>query len=128
MNDTTSSYSVLVVDDSEENCDLLNLKLSRNGHTVKLAYNGQEAIDILNTEKYDLILLDIKMPVMDGVEVLKYMSDDENLSKIPVIMLTAAGEPKTVLKCLRLGAMGYVTKPFDMDEVLNTIQNCMHES
>ena len=122
----SDSNSILVVDDIEENCDLLELKLKRNGYQVSIANNGQEALDTLAEKHIDLLLLDITMPVMDGVDVLKRIKQDEKYSKIPIIMLTAAGEPKTVLKCLRLGAMGYVTKPSDMDEVLKTIANCLH--
>ena len=108
---------VLVVDDQEINRDVLGMILE-DKYDVIYAENGIEAIDVIkeNPEELSLVMLDLLMPVMDGFEVLETMRSDEEMKKIPVIVLTA--EKSAELKALQMGAADFITKPFDMHEVI----------
>ncbi|MCB9750316.1 MAG: response regulator [Myxococcales bacterium] len=104
---------VLVVDDNELNRNMLSRRLERDGHDVKIAENGREALEMLRGEEFDLILLDVMMPEMDGYEVLERLHADDRLRGIPVIMISALDELSTVVRCIELGAEDYLPKPFD---------------
>ncbi len=104
---------LLIVDDQELNRDLLSRRLQRQGHKVDVAVNGREALAMLKSNKYDLILLDIMMPEMNGYEVLEYLKTDDSLHHIPVIMITAVDEIESVVRCIELGAEDYLSKPFN---------------
>ena len=104
---------ILVVDDVEANRDLLARRLQRQGHLVEHAEDGQQALDKLATGSWDLVLLDVMMPVLDGVGALTAMKASESLRHIPVIMISANTELETVVKCIELGADDYLPKPFD---------------
>ncbi|MCA9688272.1 MAG: response regulator, partial [Myxococcales bacterium] len=104
---------ILVVDDNESNRNMLSRRLERQGHTVKLAENGRRALERLATEEFDLVLLDVMMPEMDGYEVLERIHADERLRGIPVIMISALDELNTVVRCIELGAEDYLPKPFN---------------
>ena len=123
MNDPI--HSILVIDDVEENRMILERRLSKEGYEVATAADGEQALEMLRTSGFDLVLSDIVMPTMDGVSLLDTLQADEKLSSIPVVMLTAVEDADIVLKCLRRGAKGYVTKPFNMHEVTNVIRNCL---
>jgi len=115
----------LVVEDNEENRDILKRRLMREGYQVDTANDGREGLTCLENNIYNLVILDIHMPVMDGVEVLKAMKDNAAYADIPVIMLTAFEEMEIVLECMRSGACGYLTKPYSMDDVNLRIQDCL---
>lgn len=104
---------LLIVDDQELNRDLLSRRLQRQGHKVDVAVNGREALTMLKSKKYDLMLLDIMMPEMNGYEVLEYLKADGSLRHIPVIMITAVDEIESVVRCIELGAEDYLSKPFN---------------
>ncbi|MFN8457556.1 MAG: response regulator [Anaerolineae bacterium] len=104
---------LLIVDDQELNRDLLSRRLQRQGHKVDVAVNGREALVMLKAKKYDLMLLDIMMPEMNGYEVLEYLKADGFLRHIPVIMITAVDEIESVVRCIELGAEDYLSKPFN---------------
>lgn len=104
---------VLVVDDNEMNRDLLTRRLARQGHDTATAVNGRDALARLAEQPFDLVLLDITMPEMDGYEVLARMHADAALSAIPVIMVSAIDEVDSVVRCLELGAEDYLSKPFN---------------
>jgi DNA-binding response OmpR family regulator len=103
-----------VVDDNESNRDLLQRRLGRLGYNISTAENGHEALEMVSGKFYDLVLLDIMMPGLNGYEVLENMKADEKVSHIPVIMISALEEIDSVVKCLELGADDYLTKPFNM--------------
>ncbi|MHC4714521.1 MAG: PP2C family protein-serine/threonine phosphatase [Planctomycetota bacterium] len=109
---------LLVVDDNEMNRDMLSRRLSRRGHTVLVAENGAKALEIIEKEPFDLILLDIMMPVMDGMQVLETVRRTRSASDLPIIMATAKSESEDVVKALKMGANDYVTKPLDFAVVL----------
>ena len=100
--------SVLIVEDEKPLARALELKVEHCGFTAKSVFNGKEAMDLLSKEKFDLILLDLIMPVMDGFEVLQKMKE-QNL-KIPVIVLTNLGQTEDAKKAKELGAVDYFIK------------------
>ncbi len=102
---------LLVVDDNKVNRLLLGRGLEQQGHTVSFAENGLQALEMLREQPFDIVLLDIQMPEMDGYQVLEQITGDLNLRDIPVIMTTAMEELDSVVKCIELGAEDYLTKP-----------------
>jgi sigma-B regulation protein RsbU (phosphoserine phosphatase) len=105
--------TILVVDDNELNRDLLSRRLKRDGHTVIVAEHGRAALDRLAEQPFDLVLLDIMMPELTGYEVLEIMKGDAALAHIPVVMITAATEEESIVRCLGLGADDHLPKPFN---------------
>ncbi|NOY67667.1 MAG: response regulator, partial [Gammaproteobacteria bacterium] len=113
--------SILIADDNEMNRDMLCRRLEKQGYTVAVANDGQQALDLMTVEDFDLLLLDIMMPVLDGYGVLKVMRADEKLKSVPVIVLTAESESSNIIRCIELGANDYLVKPFDMVVLRNRI-------
>ncbi len=103
---------VLVVDDNEMNREVLVRRLERQGHAVAAAVDGEEALARLAAADFDLVLLDMLMPRLNGYEVLERMKASERLRELPVIMITALDETASVARCLEMGAEDYLTKPF----------------
>jgi two-component system sensor histidine kinase/response regulator len=108
--------SVLVVDDQPINVQLLKKKLEREGIRVTTAYSGLEALDKVSKDRPDLILLDVMMPDMDGIEVCQRLQAHEDTHSIPVIFITARSSKEGKLEGLGVGAVDYITKPIDLDE------------
>ncbi|MEW6996586.1 response regulator [Colwelliaceae bacterium BS250] len=104
---------ILVVDDNAENRELLTRRLTRNGYRPTSVNGGQAALDILKEQRFDLILLDMVMPEMSGLEVLTILKSDNTLRNIPVIILSALDDMDQVVNCILLGADDYVFKPFN---------------
>jgi len=113
---------ILVVDDQPINVQLLKRKLEREGMQVVAAYSGQEALDLVRQEKPELILLDVMMPDMDGIEVCQRLQDDDDTRSIPIIFVTARSSKEGKLEGLGVGAVDYITKPIDLDETLARVQ------
>jgi len=113
---------ILVVDDQPINVQLLKRKLEREGLAVVAAYTGLEAIDLVEREKPDLILLDVMMPDMDGIEVCQRLQSREQTRSIPIIFITARSTKESKLEGLGVGAVDYITKPIDLDETLARVQ------
>lgn len=104
---------LLVVDDNEMNRDLLTRYLKRHGYTVDTADNGRRALEVIARQQFDLVLLDMMMPEMNGYQVLQTLKTDTVWHNIPVIMLSALDEIDGVVRCLEIGAEDYLSKPFD---------------
>jgi len=104
--------TILIVDDEKDLCTILSDSLSRDRYRVVTAFNGKMGLQLVKKEKPDLILLDIKMPGMDGIEVLRKIKRMKK--EIVVIMFTAYGTLETARKAMKLGAYDYVTKPVDL--------------
>lgn len=106
-------FSLLIVDDNEMNRDLLCRRLSGPDFQLTMAENGKEALDVMAQQSFDLVLLDIMMPVMDGYDTLGMMQKSEALRHVPVIMITALDDVESAVRCIEMGAVDYVTKPFN---------------
>jgi phosphoserine phosphatase RsbU/P len=104
---------LLVVDDNEMNRDLLSRRLKQQGHRVANAVNGREALEMIAAEEFDLVLLDIMMPELDGYKVLERMREQGTLDQLPVIMISAVTEMESVIRCIEMGATDYLPKPFN---------------
>jgi len=114
--------SILVVDDQPINVQLLKRKMEREGLRVFTAFNGLDALELVKNEKPDLILLDVMMPDMDGIEVCQRLQADEETRGIPIIFITARTTKESKLEGLNVGAVDYITKPIDLDETLARVQ------
>jgi CheY-like chemotaxis protein len=121
----TQNFQVLIVDDNEINRDMLVRRLHRKDFNLSLAVNGREALSMIQENYYDLILLDIMMPEVDGYTVLKYLKEDPRLRNISVIMISALEEMDSVMKCMEIGADDYLTKPFDPEMLKAAINRCL---
>jgi sigma-B regulation protein RsbU (phosphoserine phosphatase) len=104
---------LLIVDDNPENCAVLKRRLERDGHSCGVVYDGIAALELLATESFDLVLLDIMMPGMDGREVLRRIKADQTLKHLPVIMISALDQIESVVECIERGAEDYLPKPFN---------------
>jgi len=105
--------TILIVDDHIENRDLLRQRLDREGFTTAVAANGLDALQMLAGRPIDLVLLDVLMPGMDGIEVLQRIKSSDTLKSIPVIMISALDEIERVVQCIESGAEDYLSKPFN---------------
>jgi two-component system alkaline phosphatase synthesis response regulator PhoP len=103
---------ILVVDDEEDILELLKFKLSQEGYQVSCAASGEEALRCVRSEPPDLVVLDLMLPGIDGIEVARELKNDFNTKNIPIVMLTAKGEEADIVTGLELGADDYITKPF----------------
>jgi len=113
---------ILLVEDEELIIDLLTKKLEREGYQVSIAKDGEEGLSMMKDEKPDLILLDIVMPKMGGFEVMEEMQKDEELKKIPVIVISNSGQPVELDRAKKLGAKDWLIKTeFDPREVINKV-------
>jgi two-component system sensor histidine kinase/response regulator len=104
---------LLVVDDDAANRDVLSRRLQQQGHEVRTASSGDEALRMMREEPFDVVLLDIIMPDIDGYEVLSQIKADDSLRHLPVIMISAIDEVHSVVRCIEAGADDYLAKPFD---------------
>ena len=119
------AIKVLVVEDDRNIAELLQMYLEKEGYKAILAYDGGQGLELFRSEKPDMVLLDIMMPVMNGYDVCRAIRAE---SQIPVIMLTAKGELDDKVDGLKLGADDYITKPFQMREVLARIEAVLRRS
>jgi len=110
---------VLIVDDDKDIVTIVSTILSGRGWDIKAAYNGREALEAVTSSKPDIILLDIMMPEMNGIEVLKRIKKIDINARI--IMITAFGDVESYLDSMELGAYEYINKPFETDELLEMI-------
>jgi phosphoserine phosphatase RsbU/P len=110
----SDEVTLLVVDDNEDNRYTLTRRLTRDGYAnLVTASDGRQALELLKGQHFDLVLLDIMMPEMDGYQVLEYLKGDVALRDIPVIMISALEEVESVIRCIELGADDYLAKPFN---------------
>jgi len=109
---------ILVVDDQEEIRDLVAAVLAGEGFEVVTAEDGRRALLTAFREPFDLVLLDINMPDMDGWETLRLLKADDGLRGTPVVMFSIRGEIRSKVQGMQFGAIGYITKPFAVDELV----------
>jgi two-component system phosphate regulon response regulator PhoB len=103
---------ILVVDDEEDILELVRYHLAREGYQLSLAASGEQALKVAKTETFDLVVLDLMLPGLDGLEVARALKADSRTQSVPIVMLTARGEDADVVAGLELGADDYITKPF----------------
>ena len=119
--------TILVVDDDEENRELLTRRLARDGHQVRAAKGGLEALALLQSEPVDLVLLDVMMPDLDGPAVLERLKQDPERRHIPVLMISALDETASVVRAIELGAEDYLPKPCDAVLLRARIGACLEK-
>jgi DNA-binding response OmpR family regulator len=125
-----AEVTVLVVDDDPVIMRLLEVNFEMEGYTVLTATDGQQALDQIAANAPDLVVCDIMMPVVNGLEVVERLrqSGDEALQRLPVILLSAKAQASEVQKGLDVGADDYITKPFDPLELIERVQALLHTS
>lgn len=116
-------YNILIVDDVSENIQVAMNILREQNYKLSFALNGKEAVSLINKHDFDLILLDIMMPEMDGFAVCKKIKSTPNLAEIPVIFLTARTDIDSVTKGFQAGAVDYITKPFHSEELISRVSS-----
>jgi len=109
---------ILIVDDSRLIAHVAKTMLTKRGHEIIVAQDGKAGLEAAKSEKPDIILLDVIMPIMDGYEVCEHLKEDDSTKEIPIIMVTSKAEAADKVKGLELGALDYVTKPFDEGELI----------
>lgn len=119
---------IMVVEDDPTTVKLLKFMLERKKYEVVSCSNGKEAVDSLERESPDLILMDVMMPEMDGIQATGKIKENPATSSIPVIILSALGQEMEVMKGLQCGADGYVVKPFDSQALLRIIEEKLDKS
>jgi eukaryotic-like serine/threonine-protein kinase len=118
---------LLVVDDNDDNRDMLARRLRRRGYQVDTARSGAEALDAIDESRYELVLLDVMMPGVNGLEVLQYIRKRYSKAQLPVLMATARSDSEDVVEALRFGANDYVIKPLNFAEVIAALDVALNQ-
>ena len=118
---------ILIVDDEPDVLRLTSLRLEKVGYDTLTAVNAKDALDIIETQKPDLVLLDIIIPVVYGTEICKRVKSDENLKHIPIILFTAHSNIMDIEKAKSFGADGFIGKPFDARELVSMVERILAE-
>lgn len=124
----TPGSRILMVEDEEDIAFILRFLLDRNGYQVDHASDGRQALDRLNGDPPDAVLLDIMLPYHDGLEIVERMRAIDAWRSIPVLMLTAKAREADIVRALELGADDYVTKPFQPEEVLARLRRLLRRA
>lgn len=119
---------ILIVDDEPGVVEIVRVNLEWEGYDICEAFDGQEGWDIVRSEKPDLVILDIMMPKMSGLELLERIKADPHISDMPVIILTVRAKDEDVIQGLEQGAVKYLTKPFDPLNLVRVVRKILEES
>ena len=122
---TEAKRKILLADDEEDIKVIVQLYLENNGYEVITAFDGLDAVEKTKEMKPDLILMDIMMPIIDGVEVTRQLKSLEETKDIPVVMLTAAAQSAMVERAIKAGAADYISKPFDPEHLKSVIEEIL---
>lgn len=120
--------TILIVEDEEDILALLHFNLIKAGYAAVCASRGEEALEKIAEKKPDLVLLDLMLPGIDGLEICRRLRADETTAEVPIIMLTACGEEEDIVRGLELGADDYVSKPFSIKVLLARIQTVLRRN
>ena len=118
----SGAFSVLIVDDISKNIQILGNILRAEGYVLAFAVSGEQALEMMGADRYDLVLLDVMMPGLDGFEVCRRLKTSTESRDIPIIFLTAKTEQEDIITGFHLGAVDYVTKPFNAVELLARVR------
>lgn len=118
----SADYNVLIVDDVSDNIKVAMNILKENNYNFSFALNGKQALEIIKKKSFDIVLLDIMMPQMNGFEVCEFLKNDPQTHDIPVIFLTAKADLDSLAKGFKVGAVDYITKPFYADELISRVK------
>ncbi len=124
----TTGARILVVDDDPSVVDLATAVLGSEAYAVVAARSGSDALRLARRETFDLVLLDINMPEMDGWETLRLMKADDATSHLPVVMFSVKGEVRDKIHGLQEGAVDYLTKPFEVDDLLARVRRVLGDA
>jgi len=127
-NEKKKKKSILVVDDDKINLQITRMNLISKGYEVHTVVSGMDAISFLAQQSVDLILLDIEMPIINGVKTLELIRKRPEMARIPVIFLTASADVVSVIDATRLEAVDYVVKPFVPRDLLSRIKKALNEN
>ena len=116
---------ILVVDDSKTMQESIQFFLEENDYEVKTANNGQEGLDASNADKYDLIITDINMPVMDGITFIQEVRKTVNGKFVPILVLTTESQGSMINKGKEAGATGWIVKPFQKDKLIKAVKKVL---
>jgi DNA-binding response OmpR family regulator len=116
---------ILVIEDDPSVRTLLQKSLTAHGYSVLVAKDGVEGLTMLETERPDLIVVDIMMPRLDGMTLVRAIKKNEVTGPIPVIFLTAKNDPKSMIEGINVGAKFYVTKPFQIDDLISKVKKAL---
>ncbi len=125
-NDKQSSVRVLIVDDDANTLEILRRWLVNEGYTTECAEDGEQCLAALEKSSYDIVLLDVMMPGLDGLQVCEKMRESESLRSIPVVLLTAKDDMETRTRGMDLGVSEYLTKPINKQELFARLQAQAH--
>ena len=114
---------ILIVDDEEDILELVRFNLKKEGYKTMLATTGEQALDIAGNNQVDLIILDLMLPGIDGLEVTRIIRNDPEIQTVPIVMLTAKGDESDIITGLELGANDYMSKPFSPKELIARIRS-----
>ena len=121
-----SKKRILLVDDEPDFVETVEFFLSGSDYQVFVAKNGKQALEQVKMNKPDLVLLDVMMPEMDGLEACKRLKKDSTTNSIPIIMLTAKGRKEDVVDALAAGANSYIVKPFNLSDLVERIEETLN--
>jgi len=119
---------ILIVEDESSLVEVLKMRFERNGYSVDIASDGQEALAKVRADRPNLILLDIMLPKIDGYKVCRILKFDEKYKHIPVLMLTAKTQEEDKTLGFNVGANAYITKPFDTKELIQKVKELLGEA
>jgi CheY-like chemotaxis protein len=122
------SHCILIVDDDEAAADVLSMRLNRQGFETTIAENGQMGLTLARTEKPSVILLDLRLPDIDGFELCQELVDDEETCEIPVIIVSGLERPDVIRRSRAAGCLYYIRKPYDPNALLTLIQQAIDEA
>jgi two-component system, OmpR family, response regulator len=120
-----SRGDIIIVDDSRTALSVMALRLTRMGYTVAQVDNGMGALDIVQVRRFDAMLLDMTMPIMSGLSILREIRNSAHTADLPVLMMTSRSDPGAAIEALRMGADDHVVKPFDFDVLAARIERLL---
>lgn len=125
MTDDKKTSKILIADDNEQNCELLEAYLSEDSYEIRMAYDGEQTVEMVAEFEPDLVLLDIMMPKLSGYEVCQQLKQSEATRKIPILMVTALNEMGDIEKAVSAGCDDFLTKPVNRLELQTRVRSLL---